>query len=141
MNVIDAQGLQWIAFAIAVPVLCYFMGICIWSKTLRKDTDPTLRQQLALGVAGVFVVVFPLLVGLSPTIEALFRKSAEGDPTVWRSAMISYLVSLGIYVQQGLVVHEVVRRKIADAMHGTPSAVDRGAVGTRSEDDTTGPGR
>ncbi len=73
-----------------VPFGAYFAGIVIRNIALPGRNSPPLLHQLLLGIPVSLIVVSPLLGLLQQT-----------DPK-------TFLVSLGIIVEHGMVVHETI---------------------------------
>ncbi|MCP4684044.1 MAG: hypothetical protein GY867_01225 [bacterium] len=88
------------------PFLAYFLGIVIRNKAMPGEDSPPLSQQLLLGIPVSLVVVAPLVTVLHGSIQ---------DPSV-------YLFTLGMIMENGMLVHETATRQLAKLSKGASAA-------------------
>jgi hypothetical protein len=80
-----------------IPFLAYFVGIAVRKIALPGPQSPALLRQMVLGVPIALVIVSPLL----PVFEAAIAASTS-----------SYLLTVGLVMEQGMIVQEVATRHI-----------------------------
>ena len=80
---------------LALAFLPYFVGIVIRKTALPGPNSPSLRNQLLLGVPVSLLVLPPMLPVIARTM------------TDW-----SVLVSCGLIMEQGMIVHETVTAQL-----------------------------
>lgn len=91
-----------------IPIMCYFIGILFRHRFFRDDSDPSLGTQLAMGVFGTFFIVLPIS-GVSSV-----ALTSSATPTTL-AEITAYVVSMGVIMERGLLVHESISKRIDTA--------------------------
>ena len=87
---------------VAVPFLAYFLGVVIRKIALPGPNSPALSHQLLLAIPFSLVLVPPLLKVLESSIRELSV----------------YLVTVGIIIEHGMVLHETASRQLKQLAEG-----------------------
>ena len=85
---------------LGIPFLAYFVGIFIRYKVFAATDSPPLLDQMLLGIP------------LSLTTVTVFLGSAQPDFT----NPVSYLATLGLIMQQGLIMQEAATKRLKRLM-------------------------
>jgi len=88
----------WVVAVWILPFFAYFVGIVIRKKAIPGPDSPPLNHQLLLGIPICLLVVSPQL--------TIFNAVRADVP--------AYLVSMGLIIEQGMLVQETVTRRIAN---------------------------
>ena len=104
----SATDMNGLILEFIIPYMAYFLGTVIRRYGIPGDNSP-LRCLLLLAIPLNLTIVTPILLASSSIIHLGFG--------------YSYLVIIGIIVEQGMVVHEVATRRIHQAINGVPSEV------------------
>jgi hypothetical protein len=80
----------------------YFAGVVIRKVALPGNGSPSMRDQLLLGIPISLVVVSPLLLTLNAAID--------------RSNPSSFLVTLGIIMEHGMLLNETLSRHLKERL-------------------------
>lgn len=91
--------------AMLTPFLCYFFGIVIRKKVLPGKESPPLSHQFLLGIPMSLVVVSPML----PVITAAYSDTS------------ALLVSLGVIIENGMLVNEAATTHLKKLGNGASS--------------------
>src|SRR3712207_5255287 len=87
------------------PYLAFSLGIYIRNQCLPETHPPTLKKLLLLGVPVYFVAVAPILLAAQEILTEL---------------SYGYMLTLGLVMEQGMVVHETAASRMAQAIkHST----------------------
>lgn len=95
------------ALAVAVPFICYYLGIIIRKLVVPGVNSPPLSHQLLLGVPVSLVVVSPML----PVLSAAYT----GISATFSGAS-GVLVTLGIIIEHGMLVNESATSRLKEAI-------------------------
>ena len=92
-----------------VPFIAYFLGVYIRKKSFPSKNSPPLMSQFLLAIPVCLVVVSPLIAALKTSFGAHV-------PT--------YLFTLGIIIEHGMILHETATKHLNERLAGTPSITD-----------------
>ena len=92
-----------------LPILSYFGGICLRYYVFAEPSDWPFRHQMALGLFGALVVVVPMSGMLQAALDSMDSSAAS---------FASYLITIGIIVEHGMVMQETVRKRLMKARQG-----------------------
>jgi hypothetical protein len=93
----------WIA-----PFFCYYLGIFIRKKCFSSKDSPSYLQQFLMAIPICLVIVSPLVVALQKSFGSHF-------PT--------YLFTLGIIIEHGMVMHETATKHLEDRLSGKKATI------------------
>jgi len=92
-----------------LPFLAYFLGIVIRKVALPGRDSPPLSHQLLLGIPVCLVVVSPSLAAVQSAI-------------VYHPDLGTYLFTLGVLIEQGMLLQETITRQLRALMKSEPPA-------------------
>jgi len=101
----SAGDFNLVARELLIPYAAYFLGVFIRRYGLPGDNTP-LRCLLLLAIPLNLTIVTPILLASYSIIHA--------------GAIYSYLVIIGIIMEQGMVVHEMMAKRLSEAAEATP---------------------
>jgi hypothetical protein len=110
----SAADFNTLLLEFVIPYTAYFLGAIIRRYGLPGDSSP-LPSMLLLAIPLNLTIVTPILVASYSIVHLGFG--------------YSYLVIIGIIIEQGMVVHEVARRRIQQTMDGSPPGTPSLATG------------
>lgn len=90
---------------LGVPFVAYFAGIVIRKKAMPGPNSPRLRKQVLLGVPLSLLIVSPVL--------AVVRDAISSD-------LGTYLFTLGVLMEQGMIVQETATERLERIGPGKP---------------------
>lgn len=88
-----------------LPYAAYFLGIWIRNVWLPEPSSPPLKVLLMLGVPVALTIVTPILVAAQGSLVSLGY---------------AYLLTVGIIIEQGMLVHETAISRLAEAGNRRP---------------------
>lgn len=86
-------------FVWVVPFAAYFLGIFIRKYVFPGASDLSLSSLFLLGIPVCLIIVSPLIA----TLQEAFRNSPA-----------SYLFTIGIIIEHGMIVHETAAKRLAE---------------------------
>jgi hypothetical protein len=104
-----------VVWDVIVPIIVYYLGILVRHRLFRKEGDPTLSDQLLLGIVGIMLVLPALSFGVNNALKGIVSEGGS-DASLLFNSVAAYLIALGIVFEHGLIVQESLRQKIAERL-------------------------